>query len=331
MQSDIRSAALAHGYIDAQPATGHSFDLWLSRLKGTTLEGLSVIHDPAKVLGWPLEEITLWVAIGPEPVVTGWPEGCGEIGAHYLNQQTSRERQQGWQNAVTKMGYEIKGDVYFPDRAAAIRAGLGVHGLNGLLIAPQGGSFVHIAVRPVRAAPPPEAQGPEHDLSPGCARCGACFAACPSGAISENGLDAGLCLRSHMNNRENLKEADYPLMERRIMGCDTCQHVCPHNADLKRVSPGAEIIEQTKLETLLTAPALDSFLQSKWLNETLVKSHAVLAAANTGRKDLLPLVEALIDSEDTELGKRAKWAADKIQTRKMEECTNGNPRTGKNR
>ena len=313
MQSDIRSAALAIGYIDARPVTGHPFDLWLSRIMGTTLERLSVIHDPAEVLGWPLEEITLWVAIGPEPLVTDWPEGCGEIGAHYLNHQVSKQRLEGWQDAVTKMGIEIKRDVYFPDRAAAIRAGLGVHGLNGMLIAPESGSFVHISVLPVRTAPPPEARGPEHDLSPGCARCGACLAACPSGAISENGLDAGLCLRSHMNTRENLKETDYPKMERRIIGCDTCQHVCPHNAALKRVRPGTDVVEHTKLETLLTAPALDSLLQIKYFADVSVKSHAVLAAANTGRKDLLPLVEALVHNEDAELSKRAKWAVELLK------------------
>ena len=313
MQSDIRSAALAQGYLDARPATGHPFDLWLSRLKGTTLEWLSSVHDPAKVLGWPLEEITLWVAIGPEPVVTDWPDGCGEIGAHYLNQQASKQRFEGWRDAVTGMGYEIEQDVYFPDRAAAIRAGLGVHGLNGLLIAPEYGSFVHISVLPVRTTPPPEARGPEHDLSTGCAHCGACIAACPSGAISEKGFDTDRCLRSHMNKRENLMEADYPLMERRIIGCDTCQHICPHNAALQRVCPSAEVIEHTKLERLLTTPDLDTFLQIKYLTETNIKSHAVLAAVNAGRKDLLPLVEALVGSEDAELNKRAKWAAEQLR------------------
>ena len=313
MQSEIRKAALAQGYIDARPATGHSFDLWLSRLKGTTLEGLSTIYDPAKVLGWPLEEITLWVAIGPEPLVTNWPDGCGEIAAHYLNNQARMKRREGWQEAVKNMGLEIQPDAFLPDRAAAIRAGLGVHGLNGLLIAPEHGSFVHIYVLPVRAAPPPEARGPEHDLSPGCGSCGACFTACPSGAISENGFDASLCLRSHMNKREDLKEGDYPKMERRILGCDTCQHVCPHNNGLTRVCPSKDIIEHTRLETLLTSPAICNFLQYKWLDETNIKSHAVLAAANTNRKDLLPLVEALVDSEDEELKKRAKWAVERLR------------------
>ena len=116
-----------------------------------------------------------------------------------------------------------------------------------------------------------------------------------------------------MNKREDLKEVDYPKMERRILGCDTCQHVCPHNTALKRVGPSAELIEYTQLETLLTSPSLDTLLQNKWLDEIYVKSHAVLAAANTNRKDLLPLVEALVNSEDDELSKRAKWAVEQLK------------------
>jgi len=44
-----------------------------------------------------------------------------------------------------------------------------------------------------------------------------------------------------------------------------------------------------------------------------VKTQAALAAANTGRKDLLPLVEALIGSEDAALDKIARWAADRLR------------------
>lgn len=45
----------------------------------------------------------------------------------------------------------------------------------------------------------------------------------------------------------------------------------------------------------------------------LIKSQAVLAAANTGRKDLLPLIEDLIDNEDESLDKRARWAVKRLR------------------
>jgi len=141
MQSDIRKAAISLGNIDARAVTGHPFDIWRSRLNSLPFrQYLSIEHDPAIISGWPLDEITIWVAIAPTPPMTGWLEGCGEN----------------------------------PEHAAAIRAELGVHGLNGLLISPEYGSFVDITVLMLHSAPPPDARGSEHDFSPGCDNCGEC-------------------------------------------------------------------------------------------------------------------------------------------------------------
>ena len=314
MQPNIRSSALNLGYINALPVTGHPFDVWLNRIKGTHLEGLSFAYDPVKVSSWPLEDITIWVAIAPAPPISKWPDGHGEICSHYIFLETSRARRIAWEDSAIAMGYEIIRDAFLPVRAAAIRAGLGVHGLNGLMIAPDHGSFIDISVLLVRAAPPKEAKGPEYDLSSGCCNCGACMRACPNGAISESGVNTSVCLRHYMNKLELLPEEDYPNMGRRILGCDTCQHACPSNANLERVPPSAELINCTKLEELLTKPTAGRILNvERYQKEAFFMSQAVLAAANTGRKDLLPLVEALTDSEDAVLSKMAKWAVSCLQ------------------
>lgn len=81
-----------------------------------------------------------------------------------------------------------------------------------------------------------------------CLHCRACIAACPAGAIGENGLDAAKCMRFYMDG------ADYPEwvygMQRTHMGCEVCQAVCPRNAGIAAVPPPDDISEAFRLEAL---------------------------------------------------------------------------------
>ena len=134
-----------------------------------------------------------------------------------------------------------------------------------------------------------------------------------TGAISEDGVNTQKCLRSYMNRLDDMPEEDYPNMGRRIMGCDTCQSVCPKNVELKREQPPADLIDCMKLEKLLTDPELDRISKYFQLHEPGVKPLAALAAANTGRKDLLPVIETLIGNEDKILDKIAKWVCVRLR------------------
>lgn len=316
MQLSIRDAALELGFIDARPVTGHPFEVWRNRLMSIPLgKHMSFEHDPANASGWPLAEITLWVAIAPTPPMADWPEGCGEIGAFYMRSQLLETRRIAWEDTAAALGYEIVRDVTLPERAAAIRAGFGVHGLNGLLITPDHGSFVNITLLLVHAEPPSGARGPEYDLSPGCDKCGDCINVCPTGAISENGVNTLLCLRNYISKPEYMPEEDYPKMGRRIQGCDTCQQVCHYNDSLKRERPPADMIGCMQLGSLLSAPDIDhmsEYILRGYIPEDRVKIQAVLAAVNTSAKDLLPFIQDLIGSENKMLDKIARWAVKRL-------------------
>ena len=315
MQSKIREAALNLGYVDARPVTGHPFEVMHNHLKSLPIgQHMPMEHRPEESSGWPLGEITIWVATEPQPPAADWPEGCGEIAGSYMAMHEWRARRAKWEEAAAALGYEIKPGAgsMLPERAAAIRAGLGVHGLNGLMITPDYGSFVGISTLLVRATPPPDTRGPEHDLSPGCANCMKCIVACPSSAISETGINAMKCLCSYIYRYADMQEEDYPKMGRRILGCDACQLACPSNVAIKRRQPPAEMVKAMNLEELLSDPDFDTISKYVKLSDLHVKTQAVLAAANTGRKDLLPQVEALIGSEDEKLDKLARWAAARL-------------------
>jgi epoxyqueuosine reductase len=314
MHDKIYEKAIELGYVNAVPVTGHPFEVWYNKLKSTPLgQYLSFEHDPLKISGWSLDETTVWVAIAPTPPLKPYPEGYGEIGSFYICSQKRRERRIAWQKATIELGVEIISDVTLPERAAAIRAGLGVHGLNGLLIAPDYGSFVDITVLLVRVAPPQNARGQEYDLSPGCGNCGDCIKACPTNAISEEGVNSVICLRSYMNYPEYMPETDYSKMGCRILGCEICQLVCPKNSNLVPLEPPSDIINCLRLESLLIKPDVEHITKYVQIDEALAIRQAILAAANTDRKDLIPLIQNYIGSDDEVIDKFARWAVNHLQ------------------
>jgi epoxyqueuosine reductase len=271
-------------------------------------------HCPEVLSGWP-NETTVWSATLAKPPFTPWPDGYGEVSSNYATLVESGKSEETWKQAVKDMGYEVLDNPRLPRRALAIRAGLGVSGLFGPLITPLHGSFVYIGTIVVRMAPPDGANGPEHDRSPGCERCGNCIDACPTGAITSEGLNHMKCLRMDMSNTDNMPEEHYSLMGRRIMGCDACQRVCPHNCGIIPETPSAEVIAPFKLEALLSEPDIDAIsarITASYTNKTRIQIQSVLAAANTGRSDLLPYISKFADDEDGTLRRASRWAIERL-------------------
>ncbi|MBQ9558045.1 MAG: epoxyqueuosine reductase [Clostridia bacterium] len=115
----------------------------------------------------------------------------------------------------------------------AEKCGLGVIGKNGLLINERFGTYCFIAEIATTLELPAEKAA----VSPGfrCTECGECLAACPHGALSEDGFDAEKCV-SHVSQKKGeltpeerrmIASADY------IWGCDRCQEACPLNENVE--------------------------------------------------------------------------------------------------
>jgi epoxyqueuosine reductase len=315
MTHPIAVAALAAGFLDVKPATAHPLDFWRETLDRLPFGKIfSMEHRPEALSGWPAAETTIWSAILPTPPFNPWPDGYGEVSSYYTGLREAAQKKSVWEQAVKDMGYEVLGKPLLPFRAIAVRAGLGVTGLFGPLITPLYGSFVSISTLRVRAAPPKEARGPEYDRSPGCERCGKCAEACPTGAITEDGFDAMKCLRKDIEFPDHMPEEHFPLMERRIMGCDTCQRVCPHNRKIASVNSNEDQIAPFGLGNLIAAPDIDAIaarITKYFTRKTTIHIQAVLAAANTARTDLAPRIQALTD-DDAALRRAAGWALKKL-------------------
>ncbi|MCH5183648.1 MAG: GNAT family N-acetyltransferase [Oscillospiraceae bacterium] len=111
------------------------------------------------------------------------------------------------------------------EKDASAKAGLGVLGSNSLLINPVYGSYVFIGSLLTDLSIPCQAQEVRY-----CPRCGACKAACPVGAVTDDGILAERCL-SALSQKKRLTEEEKRLLAVNgvAWGCDRCQTACPYN------------------------------------------------------------------------------------------------------
>lgn len=114
---------------------------------------------------------------------------------------------------------------------AAARAGLGVLGMNGLLITKEYGSFIFIGEIITDAdytAVTGECVPSFPAEPPTCEKCGACLVACPMGCREG---DRTACLSALTQKKGDLTEAEIAAVRKGglVWGCDACQLACPHN------------------------------------------------------------------------------------------------------
>ena len=113
------------------------------------------------------------------------------------------------------------------ERHAALISGLGVAGMNGLIINEKYGSFIFIGDLVTDIEPDLlGANEPREIIS--CERCGACLRACPTGILRGEGED---CLSAITQRKGELTADEIALMKKcnTVWGCDLCQTSCPHN------------------------------------------------------------------------------------------------------
>lgn len=146
-----------------------------------------------------------------------------------VNERLAKEIKAHFPTAMAK-GYGDHSPI--DERSAALVAGLGVLGDNGLLINEKYGSYVFIAdlvtdIDPAQlcAKPPREVRSCEH--------CGACKRACPTGILRGEGSD---CLSAITQRKGELTEDECALMREynTAWGCDICQTACPYNKNPRK-------------------------------------------------------------------------------------------------
>lgn len=190
------------------------------------------------------------------------------------------------------------------------RSGLGEFGRNGLISVGEYGTRACLQAILLDAEIECKPAAPRA-LASSCASCRACLSACPTGALSGDGsLDIARCLRAQPEG-ESFPEEMRPLLKNSILGCDICQRVCPRNAQVQPVPEPDELSSALDLTRLLSGEyrPLIPFLGKNNARRQRLTARALIAAANLGRHDLLPLIEPLTECRESDMVREhAQWA-----------------------
>ncbi|HKV78236.1 MAG TPA: tRNA epoxyqueuosine(34) reductase QueG [Candidatus Sulfotelmatobacter sp.] len=205
------------------------------------------------------------------------------------------------------------------ERVFAKYAGVGWIGKNTCIINQQVGSWLFLGVILTSLELTPDVPAPDR-----CGTCTRCIEACPTDAIlAPYQLDSNRCISYlTIEKRGSIPEAMRAGMGRHIFGCDICQDVCPWN----RKAPATSAPEFSAREGLVN-PALDwlAEMSAEEFRETFrgspirrakrsgLRRNAVIAMGNSGNRQFLPLLKALVLDEDEAIADSALWAMEQLR------------------
>ena len=202
------------------------------------------------------------------------------------------------------------------EREWAERAGLGFVAKNTMLIAPGLGSYVVLGELLVDVELPATAE----PQKPRCGSCRACLDACPTGAfVDAYLLDARRCISYLTIEHQGVIPRELRAqMGTWVFGCDVCQEVCPFNAgagdepdpllrprSVEHALP--DLIALAKIGANQLRQLVKRTAMRRISKEVLLRNVAV-ALGNTGSRDAVPALVALLGNASPVVRAHAIWA-----------------------
>jgi epoxyqueuosine reductase len=156
------------------------------------------------------------------------------------------------------------------ERRWAERAGLGWIGRNTQLINNDSGSWCFIGVLMLNIAT-------VYDLpvKNRCGNCRKCIDACPTQALSDNGIDAKHCISYQTIEKKGKIDSEFQkLQSRYVAGCDICAQVCPWNKKWEK---------QNRHDELKPMDELSIWNINDWENFTIEQYNSIFRRSAIGR------------------------------------------------
>jgi epoxyqueuosine reductase len=328
--AELGFAAVGFAPADAAPEAGRRLREWLAEgAHGDMLWMAETAERRASPAGlWP--EVRSVISLGMSYAPTGDPLALAErpeVGRISVYAQggdyhdTVKKALKALARAlVEEAGCALK---VFVDTAPvmekplAAAAGLGWQGKHTNLVSRTDGSWLFLGAIYTTLDLGEDAPEPHRSH---CGSCTACLNACPTGAFpAPFRLDARRCISYlTIEHKGPIPEEFRAAIGNRIYGCDDCLAVCPWNrfADAARANkaflPRAELAapELRDLLALDDAAFRQVFAGSpiKRIGRGRMVRNAAIAAGNSGRAELVPVLEGLTGDEDPVVAEAAAWA-----------------------
>jgi len=206
------------------------------------------------------------------------------------------------------------------EKPLAEAAGLGWQGKHTNLVSRRDGSWLFLGAIYTSLDIEPDAP---HAMR--CGSCTLCLAACPTDAFpAPFQLDSRRCISYlTIEHKGPIPDEFRAAIGNRIYGCDDCLAVCPWN----RFAEAARANKAFRPRQGLAAPALADLLALddaafralfagspiKRIGRNRMVRNAAIAAGNSGRAELAPVLRTLVGDADEVVAEAARWALDRLR------------------
>lgn len=204
------------------------------------------------------------------------------------------------------------------EKPLAARAGIGWQGKHTNLVSRNFGSWLFLGAIFTTAELEPDAAETDY-----CGTCRNCLDVCPTDAFpAPYQLDAKRCISYlTIEHPGPIPRAFRKAMGNRIYGCDDCLAVCPWN---KFASEASQIAfharEELKAPPLSELASLDDAAFRKLFSGSPIKRtgrnrfvrNVLIAIGNSQNRELISVVEALLDDESPLVRGAAVWALSQL-------------------